>query len=96
MKLLIFSLLLMTGFSVHAEYRAFELVITDSTSGSKRIVLSQMDPLQYVRYHPVKASEIVQYQDTWRCRGNTSWFQPICPKPLREPKAPSAATTTRP
>lgn len=67
--------------SAHAEYRAFELVIANSTTGQERVVTSTLDPLQYRRYYPLKVDDVVTYRDTWRCRGNTSWNKPICPKP---------------
>lgn len=74
-------LLVLAATSAHAEYRAFELVITDSTSGQERVVLSTLDPNQYRGYYPVKLTERVSYRQTWRCKGNTADFKPICPKP---------------
>ena len=72
-------------FSFHieafAEYRAFELVIADGTSGQERVVLSSLDPLQYPKYYPVKAGDKISYRATWHCKGNTANFQPICPNP---------------
>jgi hypothetical protein len=64
-----------------AEYRAFELVIVDSTSGQERVVLSTLDPNQYRGYYPIKPTEKITYRQTWRCRGNTADFRAICPKP---------------
>jgi hypothetical protein len=74
-------LLALATFRAHAEYRAFELVIVDSTTGQERVVLSTLDPNQYRGYYPVKPDEKITYRQTWRCRGNTSGFKPICPKP---------------
>jgi hypothetical protein len=65
----------------HAEYRAFELVITDPTTGQERVVKSNLDPLQYRHYYPIKAEEQITYRATWMCRGNTSGGKPICPNP---------------
>jgi hypothetical protein len=67
--------------SLQAEYRAFELVIRDPTSGQERTVISTLDPNQYRRWNPVKPEERIFYKATWRCRGNTSDFKPICPRP---------------
>lgn len=67
----------------HAEYRAFELVITDSATGQERTEISTLDPNQYRGYHPVKSTETVSYRATWRCRGNTSNFKPVCKQPDR-------------
>jgi hypothetical protein len=78
--------LLLFSTKAAAEYRAFELVISDPTSGQERVVLSTLDPIQYRYYYPVRPEESVTYSATWRCRGNTSG-QPICPKP--EDKAPA-------
>lgn len=77
----LFAFLIFFSFHAPAEYRAFELVITDSTSGQERITLSTLDPLQYRRYYAIKMNDKVTYRATWRCRGNTSWNRPICPKP---------------
>jgi hypothetical protein len=63
-----------------AEYRAFELAISDPTTGTERTELSNLDPVQYVKYHPVKPSTKVVYKSTWMCRGNTS-SQQICANP---------------
>lgn len=70
--------------TAQAEYRAFELVISNPTTGQERVVISTMEPRRYRRYHPVKMEEQVVYRDTWMCKGNTSGHKPICPKPDRE------------
>jgi hypothetical protein len=80
-KLLILLLTLLFPFMAQAEYRAFELVITDSTSGQERVVLSTLDPNQYRGYYPIKPEEKITYRQTWRCKGNTSGYKAICPKP---------------
>lgn len=67
--------------TAHAEYRAFELVITSPTTGQERTVLSTLDPRQYRRYYPVKYDDQITYTDTWMCKGNTSGHKPVCPKP---------------
>ena len=64
-----------------AQYRAFELVITDPTTGRERVEISTLDPLQYRQYHPTKPEEQISYRATWMCKGNTSNFKPICPNP---------------
>lgn len=81
------------SFSAHAEYRAFELVITDSTSGQERIDISTLDPNQYRAYYPVKYTENVKYRATWRCKGNTSG-KPICAKPESPANKPAPAAPT--
>jgi hypothetical protein len=45
------------------------------------VVLSTLDPNQYRRFYPTKLEEKIVYRQTWRCRGNTSNFQAVCPKP---------------
>lgn len=78
MKTLLFALFL--GLSAHAEYRAFELVITNKVTGAERIVLAALDPDQYRGYHALDPNETISYRDTWMCKGNTG-DKPICPKP---------------
>ncbi len=88
MHWLILSLFALGSSSGQAEYRAFELVISNSQTGEERVILSMFDPLQYQVFYPVRPDEMVQYRDTWRCRGNTSGHQPICAKPERAPASP--------
>ena len=66
---------------VLGEYRAYELGITNTSTGDTRTVVSTLDNLQYPGYYPLQASEVIQYEDSWMCYGNTSQFRPICPKP---------------
>lgn len=73
--------LFLTATMAQAEYRAFELVITNTTTGQERVVLSTLDPLQYRHYYPVRPEETVLYRATWMCRGNTSHFLRLCPRP---------------
>ncbi len=84
MKRLLLILFLFSQLTA-AEYRAFELVITDKGSGKERVVISTLDPGQYRGYYPVAYSENVTYRGTWRCKGNTSNFKPVCPKPEGKP-----------
>lgn len=70
----------------HAEYRAFELVITDA-AGKEKVVISTLDPEQYKGYHPLNAGETITYRATWMCRGNTSGRQKVCPKTERGPRS---------
>ena len=84
--LILLALLLQTA---HAEYRAFELVIYNSTSGQERVVVSNLDPRQYRKYFPVKLDEEITYRNTWMCRGNTANFKPTCPAPTDEEQAPA-------
>ena len=69
-----------------AEYRAFELVITDPTSGQERVVHTNLDPNQYRKYYPTKPDEKITYRQTWRCKGNTANYKAICPKPEKPAK----------
>lgn len=67
-----------------AEYRAFELNLSDPASGLDRTEVSTLDPVQYVQFHPVPLTTKVIYKATWMCRGNTS-DQDICPNPKAKP-----------
>jgi len=86
----LFTLLLTAA---HAEYRAFELVITDSSTGQERVLISTLDPNQYRGYHPVKYTEVVQYRATWMCKGNTAG-KPVCAQPEDQPERAPAAVPT--
>ena len=78
-----------------AEYRAFDLIITNTVTKGVRHVLSNFDPIQYAGYGDLNANEQIWYQDTWMCRGRTGDFAPICPnpnpKPTSTPVPPPAA-----
>jgi hypothetical protein len=63
-----------------AEYRAFELLITNQVTGQSRIVISTLDHIQFPQYYPLNAGEIAEYQTSWMCWDNTS-HQQTCPKP---------------
>jgi hypothetical protein len=78
------TLMLFFGPSSWGEYRAFELRIDDPQKGSSRTVISVLDHLQYRDYYSVATNEAIALVGTWRCRGNTSNYRPICPKPAAE------------
>ena len=79
-------------FSAHAEYRAFELNITNASTNQSRVVLSTLDHLQYPMYYPLQKDERIQITSTWMCRNRTDQFQPICDRPTPPVPAPSTAT----
>ena len=66
--------------SARAEYRAFELVITNTATGTERVVIATLDPKQFRAYYPVALEEQVTYRATWKCKGNTAQ-KPVCAKP---------------
>lgn len=68
--------------NARAEYRAFELVITDSSTGQERTEVSSLTPAQYRQFYLVKPTESVTYRATWMCKGNTSHRKPTCPRPM--------------
>ena len=75
-----------------AEYRVFNLVITNTKTNTSRTVTSTLDPHQYPLYNPVEPGEVVSYIQTWRCFGRTGDFQEFCP----DPKAQSPAQPANP
>ncbi len=64
-----------------AEYRAFELKITDTQSGKFRIIRSVLDQGQYPQYYYLSATETIESQGTWMCYERSDNFKPICPNP---------------
>jgi hypothetical protein len=78
----LFLLLSLSSTMVLAEYRVFLLRIAKKADReSYRLVQSTLDPLQYPYYHPIQDDEIVTYDQTWRCPGNTGGQKPLCPPP---------------
>lgn len=79
--------------TAQAEYRVFELVIQNTQTKAERIVISNLDPLQYPGYYDLSPTEIVMYRDTWMCWGDTSYQKAYCPKPT--PRAPTESPAQR-
>jgi hypothetical protein len=73
-----------------AEYRAFMLHLLNEKTQVVKQILTTLDPDQYRTQFPLNANEKLTYVQTWRCKGRTDFFQPICEKPDRNPAlAPS-------
>jgi hypothetical protein len=90
LKLIVFLFLS----NAHAEYRVFELVIQNVEDKSERILTSSLDPLQYPGYYDVRPGEIVMYQATWMCWGDTSNSTKYCANPKPQ-TIPSESPDTR-
>lgn len=71
----------------NAEYRAFDLLITNSATGQERHVLTTLDHVQYRYYYPTASTETISIASSWMCWGPTYDFKKICP----DPKSISAA-----
>ena len=76
--------------NIHAEYRAFELTITNSTTNQSRVVQTTLDHIQYPMYFHLQKDDRIQIASTWMCRNRTDQFMPICEKPaaLQPPASP--------
>lgn len=84
MRLLHFFLVLglLLPLQAQAEYRAFVLRIEKVAMPEEyREVVSNLDPRQYIGYHPISNDERIYYTDTWLCPGRTSGFSKFCDKP---------------
>ncbi len=88
-------LLLLGAGSALAEYRAYELEVTDivecrlkKRETCERIrVLSSFAPDLYTRTHGGGGRIGVVLLATWMCRGDTSNFRAVCPRPVaRKPR----------
>lgn len=64
-----------------AEYRVFDLEITNTETGQTRNVLSTLDDIQYPGYYPLRAQETIRISDTWMCWKRSDHFQRYCPNP---------------
>lgn len=92
---LLAGLLAAAAAPARAEYRAYELEVTDildcrlnQREKCKRFrVRTAMSPPLYTRTHGGEERIGVILLATWMCRGDTSNFDPVCPMPPpREPK----------
>jgi hypothetical protein len=75
-----FLLIFAFNFLSHAEYRTFELKITNIETGISRTVTTSLDHYQYPQYYPLNKNESIEYETSWMCWENTSHRQ-ACPKP---------------
>lgn len=78
-----------------AEYRVYELAITNNETGETRTVISTLDDIQYPGYFPLRGNESITLVDTWMCWGRHGEFKKPCPNPRAEqatvPSTSSAA-----
>ncbi|HND85953.1 MAG TPA: hypothetical protein PLU50_09110 [Pseudobdellovibrionaceae bacterium] len=101
----VLCLVLICSLDASAEYRVFRLEIRPRQPrgqdkgtpapnlGGGRVVLSTLDPQQYREFYPVSPQDQVTYTRTWRCFGDTSGFQALCPDP--RPKGNSVPNKTK-
>jgi predicted negative regulator of RcsB-dependent stress response len=62
----------------YADYRAYELQIVNNSTQTSRTFKSTLDDLQYKGLYMLQPTEQISIVNTWRCRGNTGSFKPIC------------------
>jgi hypothetical protein len=94
-RFLLFASLLSSS-AAWAEYRAFELKITETETQTERAVLSTLDHIQYREYYPISKTEKVSYVTSWMCRGRTSDFKKICDKPEKLSREPASKALPKP
>ncbi|MFN7455101.1 MAG: hypothetical protein ACK5RO_10645 [Pseudobdellovibrionaceae bacterium] len=86
--------LLFFAFLSSAEYRVFQLEISHpERPEEKKVILSNLDPEQYVGYYNLLPGETIVYIDTWMCRGRTNG-QDFCANPKAAPPPAEAALPT--
>lgn len=67
--------------SIWADYRVYELTITNTVTGEQRQVTSTLDQIQYPAYYPLQPNESINYKTSWMCYGNQAHFKKYCPNP---------------
>jgi hypothetical protein len=77
-----------------AEYRVFLLHIKNKSTQKVQTLKSTLDPEQYHSLYPQLNSEIT-YTDTWMCRGDTSYYTPLCEQPQNVQTSPNIESQTR-
>ncbi|MCB9072730.1 MAG: hypothetical protein H6623_03845 [Bdellovibrionaceae bacterium] len=75
------SLLLFLSFLSPAEYRVYQLKITDVQSKKSREVLSPLMPAAYIVYYPIRSTEMVEILDHWMCWERSDGFKKPCTRP---------------
>jgi len=84
-KIAVFAFLLLFSELSLAEYRVFLLKVTAADGTPVRELASTLDPDQYRGYYHLPAGQKLSYQQTWRCKGQTGGFTPLCPNPKADP-----------
>lgn len=79
-----------------AEYRAFDLLITNTQTGKARTVRSTLDHVQYPQYFYLSSAETIEYQDSWMCYERSDYFKPICANPKDSQAPPRQPAATNP
>jgi len=79
-----------------AEYRVYELAITNADTGQTRTVITTLDDRQYGGYHPLHLTESVKIEATWMCWGRHGESKPPCPRPTSSSDAPLSAPVSPP
>lgn len=64
-----------------ADYRVYELNVSNQVTGESRVVTSTLDQIQYPSYYPLQPNESIAYKQSWMCFGNFSKFKKHCPNP---------------
>lgn len=52
----------------------------NSNTNNSKIIISNLDPEQFVGYYPLLPGEKIKYTDTWLCPGRTS-YKDYCKNP---------------
>jgi len=76
-----------------AEYRAYQLLISNGEAGKSKVVVSTFDQIQYREYYPVDPGDLVEYQNSWMCNGRTDKFTAICANPQSPEVGPPSVRT---
>ncbi len=78
--------------NAQAELRAFRLKITDTSTGTDRVVLSRLDDIQYRQYFALKKTEIVSIEQTWMCYQRSDYTSDASGSLCSAPVAPGPVT----
>ena len=77
-----FIILFLSPAFLFAEYRVFELTITNTKTKKSRKVHSQLDAIQYRDYHHLQSWEKLKMTDTWMCWKRHKAYVPLCKRPV--------------
>ena len=88
-KKTIFILLLSLSFTVQAEYRAYQYLVTNkiqtaSDQPNSKLITTTLSPRSYLSYNGGKQLIKIELVRTWICPGDTSNFKNICPSPYSQ------------
>jgi hypothetical protein len=87
-----FFMLVFWSFGAEAEYRVYQLKLTDTQTNKSHEFLSTLMPKQYIFYYPITAFQTLQIVDHWMCWQRSDGFKKLCTRPFSSAQSPKTSS----